>query len=988
VYTILLARITGQEDIIVGTPVSGRSHADVMQMVGMFVNTLALRAKPLGRLTFYEYLEVVKQVTLSALENQDYPFEMLVEKLNLAGDTDRNPIFDTMFTLQQFYEQDLGIPNDEITIKPYEFEYTGALFDLVLGVGVEDSDIRLHFMYDIHLFREETIRQMGGDLAAILSRVVHAPGQRIREIDMSIPMSTEWVASYASGDWQVRESLPPETPLPEESTVEGEAGGLTRQQKEWILYDFNRTRMEYPSEMTIHELFEQQAAATPFRTAVICEDRHMTYGELNRISDQLAGLLLEKGLTTEGCVGLMVEHSLEMMMGILGILKAGGCYLPIDHRYPGEHTRFLINDASINIILTQSCFQSPSLEGYADHIIMPDHLEHGDHDLHAYTSRSHAVVKSDQLAYVIYTSGSTGRPKGVIVDHQAVVERLTWMQKTYPLSAADTVLQKTVFTFDVSVIELFSWFMGGARLSFLEPGAEGDFRIISDTIDIHCVTTVSFTPTVLHAFFLSIKKEDTRKLASLKWIFSAGEQLPEALVKKWRELSIPAKLENLYGPTEAAVYASYYSCKSQSYTGLIPIGSPLGNTRLYILDEQQELKPPGIMGELFLAGGGLSRGYLNRPGLTAEKFLPDPFFPGDMMYRTGDYAKLLPGGHAVYLGRMDKQVKIKGIRIELDEIESMLLKHPEIREAAVIDLDDPLGKYLAAYIVIQKDLSLKELRTYLLKKLPDYMVPSVFFKIDKMPLTTSGKLNKRLLPELGTGIKADIQYAVPRTGLERQLAQAWAEVLKLDRIGIDHNFFEMGGDSLRGNLLLVNISNRVGIKMEIKDLFNAPTIRKFAGMLSLSKKVKYTSIAAVEKKNYYPASSAQKRLFILQRLNSEDTGYNLSMGMIIEGRLDNVRLERTVKQLVQRHEALRTRFEMQEGEIVQVINDNPDFEIEYFEVSEQDQPRGSEGKRWTQKEIEKIIKGNIQLRKPRQEPRDNLLSTAKLTRVKRKSREI
>jgi iturin family lipopeptide synthetase A len=981
VYTILLAKTTGQEDIIVGTPVSGRSNFGVIRMVGMFVNTLALRNKPINRLTFYEYLEAVKQGTLDALENQDYPFNILVDKLNLAGDTARNPIFDTVFALEQSYGEDIGIRNDEITISPIEFEYTGSMFDLLLGAAVEDNDIRLYFRYDIHLFHEDTIRQMANHFITILSQVLHAPKRRIEDIDMSVPFEKD--TPYAEIDSDTHENRLLNTGISAETSAPHET--LSQQQRDWILYELNDTRMEYPEGMTIHQMFEQQAGATPFRMAVICEDRQMTYGELNRRSDQLAGLLLKKGIAAEGCVGLMMERSLELMVGILGILKAGGCYLPINHEYPEERIRFLIDDASINILLTQSSFQSPSLPGYAEHIILLDLLDYSDR--HVLKPECHVLVKPARLAYVIYTSGSTGRPKGVMVEHQAVVGRLTWMQKTYPLSGADTVLQKTVFTFDVSIIELFGWFMGGARLCFLEPGAEKDLRKVLDTIGIQYVSAVSFTPTVLNTFFLSITGKDVRKLVSLKWIFCAGEPLPAALVEKWRKLSISAKLENLYGPTEATVYASYYSCGSQSYPVPIPIGKPLGNTHLYILNEQQRLVPPGKMGELYLAGG-LSRGYLNRPDLTGERFFPDPFFPGARMYRTGDYAKLLPEGQVVYLGRMDNQVKIKGIRIELDEIEAVLLKHPGISEAAVIDQDDSKGRYLAAYIVPGRDLTLEELRAFLLRKLPDYMVPSVFFKIDKVPLTSSEKLNRKLLGELGSSIKMEAQYAAPRTELEHRLVQLWEETLKLDNIGIDHNFFEMGGDSLMGNLLLAKISGHFGPSIMIKDFFKAPTIRKFAELLSPVEIREHKLLEPVEKKDYYPASSAQQRLFVIQRLNNEDTSYNLSMGMIIEGRLDKERLKNSLKKLVQRHGSLRTRFEIKEGEIVQIVEDNPVFEVEFFEISGQPPGTVQKGERGNQQDIEKIIKGDIQLRHIHEEAQDHLLSTVKLTRVKRKTREI
>jgi amino acid adenylation domain-containing protein len=948
-YAILLAKITGQQDIVMGTPVSGRTHVNVTQLVGIFVNTLALRINTEPTLTFYQYLETVKQQTLAALENQEYPFERLVEKLNLSGDAGQNPIFNTMFALVHVYEQQISIKNDRLKFIPYDIQIVDSMFDLLLGISVTESNIHLNFTYNIHLFHEDTIQRWADYYTTILSWVVNAPGQPIGKIDTSVPMPLKTTAPAFSDNMKIQNNLPAETPLPLETIPVPKT--LTQEQKQWILYEFNQTRMEYPQDMTIHQLFECQTRNTSTWIAVTGENRQLSCGELSKKAHQVAARLKEKGLTTASCVGLMVESSVEMMIGILGILKAGGCYLPLDPQYPEEHHRYLMADASISFVLTQHRFKTLYPAKYAAHVIFLD-IPGTREEPATLTLTSAWNVPAANPAYVIYTSGSTGRPKGTIVEHQAVVNRLTWMQKNYPLTPVDIFLQKTTFTFDVSVIEFFSWFMGGARLCFLEPDADTDLQKILDTIETRNITALSFTPTVLHTFFLSLGKKDIEKLASLKWIFCAGEQLPLNLVETWGSFGPEARLENLYGPTEATVYASYYSCHPQFCPAPVPIGKPLGNTRLYILDEHRQLMPPGAIGELVLAGASLARGYLNRPELTIEKFLPDPFFPGDKMYCTGDYARLLPDGQVVYLGRMDNQVKIKGIRVELEEIESVLLKHPDIREAAVIDRDDPMGKYLAAYIVSQGTLSLKELRDYLLRKLPEYMVPAAFSQVQHMPLTTSGKLDRKLLPQLGTPLKTGRQYTAPRNQLERQLTQAWAKILKLDKIGIDDNFFEMGGDSLRGNLLLAQINNQFKTETVIKDLFSAPTIRKFTGILSRSKAKEYNPITPGEKKDYYPTSTAQKRLYIIHQLNKDDTAYNLSTGMIIEGQLDKSRLNHTVKHLVQRHDSLRTRFEIRDGEIIQRIEDHTDFEVEFFA-----------GEGWDEKDLDKIIKGDIQLGK-------------------------
>jgi iturin family lipopeptide synthetase A len=980
VYTVVLAKHTGQQDIVVGTPVSGRNHANLNRLVGMFVNTLALRLKPLKKLTFEEYLENVKNHTLQALKNQDYPFEMLVEKLDLSGKTDGNPLFDTMFTLLQPFEDQLevDVPQDgttnHITFTPYDIEYRGAQFDLVFNAALTDRTLRFNFLYNIHLFREETIRRMTEDYIEILTTVASAMTQGIDELCGS-PQSFPATPTAQLGLESSKETE--EQPIP-----------LTDLQKEKIMEIVNDSRMEYPEDMTLHGLFERQAEATPHRTAVICQNRQLTYSQLNRRADLVAWILRERGFIYDTIVGLMVEPSMEMMVGILGILKAGGGYLPLNIKQPEEQIRYLIRDAAISILLTQRSLNAPYLSETAGEVIELDQLE----TTKEYTKFSHKPYKSDvpvtpeNKSYIIYTSGSTGRPKGVVVDHRAVVNRLVWMQKKYPLSPTDTVLQKTVFVFDVSVIELLGWYMGGARLCFLEPGADTDLQKILDTIERFQITAVSYTPTVLQTFYQSIGRENVGKLSSLKWIFSAGEQLPSGLVEKWKDFGLTASLENLYGPTEAAVYASWYTCSRESTPKPVPIGKPLGNTRLYVMDPEHRAVPPGEVGELVLAGGGLAKGYLNRPELTAEKFLPDPYVQGDRMYLTGDYARLLmqeDNGDMVYLGRMDNQVKIRGIRIELGEIEAVILKHPAIRKAAVTAKEDHQGvMYLAAYLQSRTKISLKALRTHLLEHLPVYMLPSYFYTVDRMPMTASGKLDRKSLDRYGVLMEADNQYVPPGTELERQLAHRWADVLNMERIGIDHNFLEMGGDSLKGNLLLTIINNRYGSNLQINDLFEAPTIRQMTRLLTDSDSNDQTGLARMENRDFYPATSAQKRLYILQQLHKDDTSYNFSLGMTVEGDLDKKRLKDTVEKLVQRHDSLRTAFRMQDGTIVQEIKSNPEIDIKFVDYRHRDS-RGLDLNENTI--IDQIINRGIpeETHQP-SNIEDNLLSGVKLKKARRK----
>jgi amino acid adenylation domain-containing protein len=976
VYTVVLAKTTGQDDIIIGTPVSGRTHAVLNNLVGMFVNTLVLRLNPLDTISFAEFLKNVKQHTLTAQENQDYPFEMLVEKLNLSGETGRNPLFDTMFTVQQLIEKNLGITAGNLKFIPYQLTEGPSMFDLVVGALITENEIRLNFNYNAHLFREETIRKMVEMFTTILSSAIKNPEQRINELT-GIDISNSCHRLGEGHDNRAANKEPEAEDIEEKfsndhSPIElsRERQSLTQQQKEWILNTFNDTRMECPSDKTIHQLFEQQAQKTPFRTAAICENRQLTYGELSKRSDQVAELLREKGIKIDAVVGLLVQSSIDAIVGIFGALKAGACYLPLLSEYPEDQLNFLVTDASITVIMAQQRLVKPFIAGLAKNVILLDKLPP-----HRRTENTGApvTVKPENSAYIIYTSGSTGRPKGVLIDHKAVVNRIFWMQKMYPLTPTDTILQKTTLIFDVSAMELFGWFLGGARLGFMPPTTEADLNKILETIEKLEITIASYTPTVLHTFFLSLDRETMRKLSSLRWIISAGEQLPLNLVEKWSGFEIETKLENLYGPTEATVYASYYSCDRLSNPKPVPIGKPLGNSRLYVMNEYQEMMPPGEVGELVIAGAGLARGYLNRPDLTSEKFLPDPFFPGEKMYRTGDYAKLLPSGNIVYMGRIDSQVKIKGVRIELGEIETTMLKHPDIKKAAVIDRDDRYGvKYLAAYIESTKSLTLRELRTYMIDRLPGFMVPTEYNRVERMPMTASGKLDRKSLSKCGTVIKADSKYIAPRTELEKYLAALWAEFLKMERVGIDDNFMEIGGDSLRGNILLAEINNRYNTGLIIKDLIESPTIREFAHIITHSKTIKYPPITFTEKKEYYITTSAQKRIYFVHQLDKKDTGYNIPSSFIVEGDLDKERFKNALNQLVKRHEPLRTRFRLRGGEIVQEIDENTGIEMKYFQVEKYDIAN-------EQTYIEQIINGEIS-GEP-QNCENNLLSGVKLTKV-------
>jgi amino acid adenylation domain-containing protein len=780
----------------------------VETIIGMFVNTLPLRNFPGPGKPILAFLHEVKERTLQSFDNQDYPFEELVDKLAVARDTSRNPLFDVMFSMQNTEISPVEIQG--LTLKPYAAELNIAKFDMVVTITDYGDVLYFDITYCTALFKPETIRGFFAYFNNVLTSVLESPFQRISDVQI-----------------------------------------ITEVEKRQVIYDFNRTAADYPADQTIHELFNRQAERAPDGAAVVGSRQlavgkkerngelvQITYGELNKKSNQLAHVLREKGIGPDTVVGIMMERSLEMVIGILGILKAGGAYLPIDPEYPEERKKYMLADSGAKILLT--------------------HLPEG-HLIH-HSSNQFTTHHPGNLAYIIYTSGSTGGPKGVMVAHTAVVNLLTDLQGAYPLGSSDAYLLKTNYTFDVSAAELFGWYPGGGRLVVLEKGGEKDPGKILEAVEREGITHVNFVPSMFRAFLDFLTKENAGKLSGLRYIFLAGEALSPGPVFLFRNLNISITLENIYGPTEGTVYASRYSLSQWDGAGSIPIGKPLQNVRIYILDKVGQVQTIGVPGELCLSGAGLSRGYLNRPELTAEKFDHDenadkrinkkllrgvqggsflekspPGRRGQKIYKTGDRARWLPDGNIEFLGRMDSQAKIRGYRIELGEIENCLLKHPFVNEAAVLSRVNETGTvFLCAYVspvgAVDKPAEMAaEFKNYLSQSLPDYMVPAHFVVLEKIPKTANGKIDRKALPQPVFQSTAD--YIVPGTLREKRVAGTWKEILGVENVGIDDNFFELGGNSLNIIQLGARLKEALQIDVPTVVLFRFPTIRRFLGYL-------------------------------------------------------------------------------------------------------------------------------------------------------------
>ena len=799
VFVALLYRYTQQEDILVGTAVGNRRWKESEGLIGMLVNNAVLRTNLAENPKFIDLLDQVKGVALEAYANDDIPFDHVVRALNLKRDDSRNPIFQIMFS---FHDAPLIEPSlPKVNFKCVEvISNQSAKFDLNVIViprreqnpanRAGENSITLIWEYSSDLFEPDTIERMAGHYFRLLEEIIADPSKRISDYAM----------------------------VKERETQE-------------LLQSFNRTRRDYPQSKCVHELFEAQVEKAPDAIAVVFEDKQLTYRELNQRANQLAHDLRQQGVQPDTIVALCMERSIEMVVGILGVLKAGGAYLPIDPDSPAERRHFLLNDAQPDLVLTQDKLRL-SFAGLTDEIVCLDS------EWYKLLDQSHEnlqhQVRGHHAAYVIYTSGSTGTPKGVVNVHSGLLNRLQWMQDAYRLTDVDRVLQKTPFTFDVSVWELLWPLISGACLVVARPGGHRDGAYLVQLIKSQQITTLHFVPSMLEVF---LRESEVDRCAALRQVICSGEALSYELQQRFFDRS-SAALHNLYGPTEASIDVTAWECRRDSDRSVVPIGRPIANTQIYILDPHLNPVPISVVGELHIGGIGLARGYLNRRELTAKKFVANPFSdqPGARLYKTGDLARYLPDGNIEFLGRIDNQVKIRGFRIELGEIEFVLAQHPAIQQAVLIAREDALDDTrLVAYMVATagSNPSANDLRSFLQHKLPDYMVPSAFVFLDSLPLTPNGKLDRQALPAPDHSRPELVDaFVAPRNPVEAILANIWAEVLKLEKVGIRDNFFNLGGHSLLATQVISRMRNAFSIEVPLRQMFDAPTIAEMATLIT------------------------------------------------------------------------------------------------------------------------------------------------------------
>ncbi len=774
-FQTLLYRYTGQEDILVGSPIANRNRTEIEQLIGCFVNTLVLRSNLAGNPSFKELLARVRKVAIEAYTHQDLPFEKLVEALHPNRDLSYNPLFQVMFVLQN--------ADSDAIWKTEELETGTAKFDILLSMMETETGLTGTIEYNTDLFNADTINRMVGHFQTLLESIVSNSQQRISELPI-----------------------------------------LTPAERQTLLVDWNNTQVDYPQAACIHHLFEAQVEKTPDAVAVVFENQQLTYQELNKKANQLAHYIQNLGVKPDTLVGICMERSLEMVVGILAIMKAGGAYLPLDPSYPQERLAFMLADAQLSLLLVRSHLVDQLPPHQAQVInIDTDWVEFANYS----QVNPDSNVQLENIAYVIYTSGSTGKPKGAINTHQGLCNRLLWMQDTYELTSKDSVLQKTPFSFDVSVWEFFWTLFTGATLVIAKPGGHQDASYLVQLITQQQITTLHFVPSMLQVF---LEEPGLENCQSIKRVICSGEALPWELQKCFFE-RLHAELHNLYGPTEAAIDVTSWKCQANTNERIVPIGRPIANTQIYILDQQLQPVPIGIAGELYIGGVGLARGYWNRPELTNEKFIVSPFDSEKRLYKTGDLARYRADGTIEFLGRIDHQVKLRGFRIELGEIEAVTAQYPNVRETVVIANKNRLIAYVVPHE--KAKFSVNELRHFLKEKLPEYMLPSAFVVLEALPLTPNGKVDRRALPA-PDNLRPELanNYQAPESEVEKSIAKVWKQVLQLERVGVNDNFFDLGGHSL----LVVQVNNKLREilhrDLSVVELFQNPTIKLLAEHLS------------------------------------------------------------------------------------------------------------------------------------------------------------
>ena len=870
-FNILFHRYTRQTDIVVGTPIANRTRSETNDLIGFLVNTLVLRTDMSGDPTFRGLLRRVREIAFGAYAHQHLPFERLVEELQPERNLSHTPLFQVILVLHNAPTGTLELP--DLELKLLEVESGTAKFDLTVNMHEVDGGLSVSFTYSTDLFDASTMQRLGQHFQALLASIAVDAGKRISKLNF-----------------------------------------LTEAEQRRLLVEANATERSYPADKTIHELFEEQVRRSPEATALVTEETEVTYAELLTRADLLASHLHQRGIGPGSYVGIFLEHSIETMVALLGVLRSGAAYVPMDPEHPRGRLAYIIEDARVAAILTQQSLAGrlPAIDGVDVFSLDQDWQE----NVAGAPTRIRAVTSAEP-AYLIYTSGSTGQPKGVRVSHRALVNYLSWCKDVYVKGDEALFALYSSLAFDLTVTSLFTPLITGNSIVIY--GSSDQFpvqRVVQDKR----VDVLKLTPSHLGL----IKDLDNRN-SRVKRLIVGGESLTTELASQvTASFGGNVEIVNEYGPTEATVGCMIYNFDAErDQRQLVPIGRPAANVQIYILDEHLNPTPESVVGELYISGDGLADGYINRPDLTAEKFLPHPFVAGARMYRSGDRARWLPNGEIEYLGRGDEQIKYHGYRIELNEIRSALNRHPQVRDSVVLLKKDHRGEdILVAYYVARRELEIGLLREFLLDHLLKETIPNVFIHLTRLPLTLNGKVDYRALPELKQRA-AGGEYVPPRTAVEEVVADIWANLLGVPRVSLHDNFFELGGHSLLATQVMVRVRRTTGVELPMRTLFEDPTVAKLAAQIDASLQSGQTSslppLLSIPRTEDLPLSFAQQRLWFLDQLEPGSAVYNCPAAVRFTGALNIAALEQSFNEVVRRHEVLRTSFINRDGDPVQLI---------------------------------------------------------------------
>lgn len=874
-YNILLSKYTSQEEIIVGTPVSGRTHLETENSIGMFVNTLLLRNYPSGDKTIKEFLNEIKETVSSAFDNQEYQFDWLVEALGVKSDKNRNMLFDAMLSVQNSEMFNLNIPG--LLAIPDNINTHSSKVDLELIVIEKEDKIDFSFEYNTNLFKAETIRRLIKHFENVINEMVNNVDGKL--IDFKI---------------------------------------ITDLELKQIINKFNNTYLDYDENLGIHQLIYEQVEKDPYKVAVVNKGVSITYLDIEKRANHLAKLLTKRGICNGSLVGLVLTRSIDMLVAILGVLKAGGAYVPIDPSYPIDRIKFILEDSRTSLLITNL----DNLE-YNVPILNVNKISDSNNMELDYLENENKSYKN-KLAYIIYTSGSTGRPKGVEIEHQSIINLFKGISQSVDFSKNKNILSLTSCAFDIFVLETLFPLSKGMTVFLADEEEQEDPNLISEILIKNNIKILQLTPSRARMLINNISKEAFKKISD---VLIGGEEISGNLLEEIR-LRTNAKIYNMYGPTETTVWSTI---KELTWENGITIGSPIANTFTYILDENKNMLPIGIIGELYISGHGVARGYVNS-NLSKGSFQPDPYVKGMRMYKTGDLARWTIDGELQYIGRKDRQVKINGNRIEMGEIENHLMMNSTIREAVVLQGSNSFGdKILCAYIVSNKVINKEMIKKQLYKKLPRYMIPSKIIQVDSLPLTANGKLDVVKLKDYTDKYVEKVENLDNMSYLddtERKLQMIWKDVLSLEKIKVDEDFYELGGHSLKAVDLMHKINKEFRLMIPLKDIIKLHTIKDQAHFINEYIQVVYPELKPIKEKNYYSLSAGQSRIYLMNQKDNNSLRHNMSSVIEVVGDLDIELLETAFSRLIQRHETLRSSFSEIKGEPIQIVQKNVNFKVE------------------------------------------------------------